>query len=57
MLFMPDLSSQVEAPLEHGQTLYVTGSGAALGENEASNGVPLYTTPADYPKWTSEPSK
>jgi len=45
---------QVEAPIGHGQSIYVTGNGPALGDNDALSGVALYTTPADYPRWSSD---
>ncbi|EWM21423.1 trehalose phosphate synthase [Nannochloropsis gaditana] len=44
----------VEAPLGHGQAIFVTGSGPALGDNDALSGVALYTTPAEYPRWSSD---
>jgi hypothetical protein len=45
---------QIEASIGHGQTLYVTGDAPALGENDPNNGVPLFTSPTDYPRWTSD---
>jgi hypothetical protein len=48
---------QVEANLGHGESLYVVGDCAALGDNDPSSAVQLFTSPADYPKWTSDYGK
>ena len=48
------LIPQVDAPLGHGQSIFVTGNGPALGDDDPLNGVPLYTTPAEYPRWSSD---
>lgn len=32
----------------------MTGNGPALGDNDPLNGVPLYTTPSEYPRWSSD---
>ena len=45
---------QVEAPIGHGQSIYVTGNGPALGDNDPLAAVALYTTPAEYPRWSSD---
>jgi hypothetical protein len=44
----------VDAPLGHGQSIYVTGNGPALGDDDPLNGVALYTTPSEYPRWSSD---
>lgn len=44
---------KVHADTEFGQTLRLSGSTRALGADEISESVELYTTPEQYPMWTT----
>lgn len=49
--------AQVNAPLQFGEEVRVCGNVPNLGCGDPSRAVPLYTTPRDYPTWSSRDGK